>query len=283
MPRAVVLTTASKANLTGGTFADNLTANSGDSLAVSNYGSGGARIIEAWGIDSDSVGEVEFLFTRPQSTHDQSHGFRCQIPALTPGGAAVVASHNILPGYLYINVFKSDTPTISVTGTAADDFLVSYNTLYDDLPGASAQLTDWEFVRNNQNSVLGILVSAVASATPGAYGTARALNADDDRLHANTNYAILGYSVRTQVTTVSIKGPGWGGQRIGAPCGALDLRSDTWFLDQTLKYGIPLIPWFNSNDKANILLEVADGEASTSPQIDVMLVELQGQPPAAVA
>ena len=43
MPHALVLTTASKAATTGGTFADTLTANSGDSLAVSNYVNGGAR------------------------------------------------------------------------------------------------------------------------------------------------------------------------------------------------------------------------------------------------
>lgn len=278
MPRALVLTTASKAGTAGGTFADNLAANSGDSLAVANYGNGGARILEAWGIDSDSVAEVQFLFSRPESTHDQSHGLRVQIPAITPGGAGLVAAHNLLPGYVYVDVFKSDTPTIQVTSTAGDDVLVSYNTLYDDLPGAAAQLTDWNTILGMKKSTLGIFVNPQASATPGAYGASRAINADDDRLHANTNYAILGYSVRTQVTTVSIKGPAWGGQRIGCPSGALDLRSDTWFLDQSIKYGVPLIPWFNSNDKGNVLLEVADGEASTTPSIDVMLIELTGQP-----
>jgi hypothetical protein len=278
VPRALVLTTASKANTTGGTFADSLTANSGDSLSVANYGTGGARIIEAWGIDSDSVAELQLIYTRPESTHDQSHGLRVQIPSLTPGGAGLVAAHNLLPGYVYVDVFKSDTPTVQVTSTAGDDVVLSYNTLYDDLPGAAAQLTDWNTILGMRKSVTGISVAAQASATAGLYGATRALNADDDRLHANTNYAILGYSVRTQVTTVSIKGPGWGGQRIGCPCGALDLRSDTWFLDQSLKYGVPLIPWFNSNDKGNILLEVVDAEASTTPNIDVMLVELSGQP-----
>lgn len=277
----MALTTASKANLTGGTFADSLSANSGDSLSVANYGQGGARIIEMWGIDSDSVAEVQVIYTRPESTHDQSHGARFNIPALTPGGAAVVAAHNLLPGYAYIDVFKSDTATIQVSGTAADDVLVSYNILYDDLPGANSQLMDWQAVLGLKKSIVSVACNAVASATPGAYGATRALNADDDRLHANTYYAILGYSVQTQVTTISLKGPGTGGQRIGCPAGALDLRSDTWFVDQTIKYGIPLIPWINSNDKGNYLLEVADGEASTSPKIDVLMVELTGPPPGA--
>ena len=281
MPRAVVLTTASKAGTTGGTFADSLTANSGDSLSVANYGNGGARITEMWGIDSDSVAEVQLIYTRPESTHDQSHGARFNIPALTPGGAAVVAAHNLLPGYVAINVFKSDTATIQVSSTAADDVLVSYNILYDDLPGANAQLIDPSTVFGMQKSIVSVACNAVASATPGAYGATRALNADDDRLHANTYYAILGFSVQTQVTTISVKGPGTGGQRMGCPAGALDLRSDTWFVDQSVKWNLPLIPWINSNDKGNYLLEVADGEASTSPKIDILMVELTGPPPGA--
>lgn len=278
MPRAVVLNSASKANLTGGSFADTLTANANDSLAVANFDTGAAKIIEMWGIDSDSVMEGQLIYTRPQATHDQQHGLRFEIPAITPGGAGSVAAHNILPGYGTVDLYKSDTATISVTGTAADDVLISWVTLYDDLPGVSGVFADWITVQNLQLSAVGIQVTAVASATPGAYGAQRAFNADDDRLHANTWYAILGASVQTQVTTISLLGPDWGGQRIGFPAGALDLRSNTWFVDQTVKWNLPLIPCFNSNNKGNVLVQVADGEASTSPKIDFFLYELTGRP-----
>lgn len=278
MPRAVILNTASKANLTGGAFADTLTANAGDALAVANYDSGGARILEAWAIDSDSVCEVQVIYTRPESTHDQAHGFRFNIPALTPGGAATVASHNALPGLVTIDVYKSDAPTIQCTGTAGDDVLYSWVTEYDDLPGVQAVMATWAQVQALQQSAVGIACNAVASATPGAYGASRAINADDDRLHANTWYAILGCSVQTQVTTIGLTGPDWGGQRLGLPAGALDLRSDTWFVDQAVKWNKPLIPCFNSNNKGNVLTVVADGEASTSPKIDWFLYELTAKP-----
>jgi hypothetical protein len=53
MGRALILNTASKANTTGGTFADTLTANSGDSLSVANYDANadqsGAKVTEMWG------------------------------------------------------------------------------------------------------------------------------------------------------------------------------------------------------------------------------------------
>ena len=278
MPRALVLTSASKANAAGGTFADSLTANAGDSLSVANYGSGGARILEMWGIDNANPAEFQVLYTRPESTHDFSHGVRFNVPSLFPGGAGKPVAHNFLPGYVYIDVFKSDTATIQASCTATDNLLVSYNILYDDLPGAQAQFTDWTEVSRLRKSIVSVACNAVASATAGAYGATRALNADDDRLHANTNYAILGFTVQSPVCTIAMIGPAWGGQVIGCPSGSLDLRSDTWFLDQSIKYGIPLIPWFNSNDKGNILLKVADAAANTNPKIDVLMVELNGQP-----
>jgi hypothetical protein len=278
MPYAQVLTTASKANTTGGTFADSLTANSGDSLSVANFDTGGARVLEAWAIDSDSVAELEWIYTRPEATHDQSHGARFSIPAVALGGAATNAAFNLLPGYATIKLFKSDTATLTVTTTAADDFVMSYVIEYDDLPGASAVFSNPDQVTALRKSTVGIRVSAVASGTPGAYGTARAFNADDDRLHANTWYAILGCSVQTQVTTITLIGPDWGGQRIGLPAGALDLNSTTWFLDQSVKWGKSLVPCFNSNNKGSVLVTVADGEASTSGQIDFLLYELNSQP-----
>jgi len=278
MPRAVVLNTASKANLTGGTFADSLVANAGDSLAVANFDSGGARILEAWAIDSDSVAELQVIYTRPQATHDQQHGFRAMIPAISPGGAANVAAHNLLPGYGTIDLYKSDVATVQVSGTAADDVIYSWVTEYDDLPGTQGVFADWNQIQALQLSAVGIRVDAVASATPGAYGAQRAFNTDDDRLHANTWYAILGASCQTQFTTLSLLGPDWGGQRVGMPMGVLDLRSNTWFVDQSIKWGKPLVPAFNSNNKGNVLVQICDGEANTSPHIDFFLYELTGKP-----
>ena len=281
MGRALVCTTASKANTTGGTFADNLTANGTDSLNVPYFANGVAKIVDMWAIDSDSVAELEVLSTKPESTHDQSHGVRFSIPAIAPGGAATVAGHNLLGGYGSIRVFPSDTLTHTVTTTAGDDFVLSYNTLFDDLPGVTgtSAFATPSTVEALHKSTVGIRVSAVASGTAGAYGTARAFNADDDRLHGLTWYALLGWTVQTQITTVTLTGPDWGGQRIGGPAGVLTLDNSAWFYDQAVKYGnSPLIPCFNSSNKANINVQTADGEASTSAQIDFLLYELTGPP-----
>jgi hypothetical protein len=280
MGRAFVLTTGSKAGTAGGTFADSLTANSNDSLNVANFVNGGAHVLEMWGGDSDSVAEFQFIWTRPQSTHDQSHGMRVEVPSLALGGAATNAAFNFLPGFGRIELFKSDTLTAQATTTASDDILASWVTLYDDLPGAAGVFLDWPTIERHRLSTVGLFVGPTASGTAGAYGTNRLLNADESRLHANTWYAILGCSVQTQVSTIALTGPDWGGQRIGMPAGSLDLRSNTWFVDQWDKwsrtYGdnFACIPCFNSNNAGSINVAVADLEASTQPKIDFLMYEL---------
>jgi hypothetical protein len=280
MGRALVLTTASKANTTGGTFADTLTANSGDSLAVANFNDGQANLLEMWGNDSTSVMEGQMIYTRPQSTHDQSHGFRFQNASLLAGQAAKVGAQEYLPGKVGFQLYKSDTAVIQVTSTAADNVAVSYNILYDDLPGAAGVFITPGQADSLQNSIVGINVAAVTSATRGAYGASRAFNADDARLHANTWYAIIGYTLQTPVLTVSLIGPDWGGQRIGGPGDPLTFRTGSWFMDQSDRWGKPLIPCFNSNNVGNVLVALADVAASATPQLDFILYELNATPQA---
>ena len=282
MGRALVLTSASKATTTGGTFADTLTANSGDSLSVANFNTGEANFIEMWGNDSTSVMEGQIIYSRPQSTHDQSHGFRFQNASLLAGSAAKVGAQEYLPGNVGFQLYKSDTATIQVTSTASDNCLVSYNILYDDLPGAAAVFISPQQASNLQNSIVGINVAAVTSSTRGAYGASRAFNADDARLHANTWYAIVGYTLQTPVCTVSLIGPDWGGQRIGGPGDPLTFRTGSWFMDQSQKWNKPLIPCFNSNNVGNVLVALADVAAQSTPALDFTLYELTGPPAAGV-
>ena len=129
-----------------------------------------------------------------------------------------------------------------------------------------------------KTTVIGLNQLPVASATPGAYGASRALNADDTRLSADKCYAILGCTVQTQVTTIALTSTTWGGQRIGLPMGALDLDTSYWFLTESLARQKPLIPIINANDAGNVLVQVADGEASTSPKVDWNMYELSRNP-----
>src|SRR5438067_11335542 len=207
MPRAVVLNSASKANCGGGTFADTLTANSGDSLAIPNLQSGKGRILRMWGIDSDSVAELALTAGRVESIHDPQYGVRFNVPALAGAGAAHNASFPLIEPPNYLDVFTGDTLTMTVTTTSGDDVLVSWLTEYEDLPGVQASFANWQSVLANRFTEIGVRCAPVGGSTEGTYGTARAANADDTRWTGGRWYAILGFTVQTIVTTVSFKGP----------------------------------------------------------------------------
>jgi len=272
VPYAQVWTTTSVASTTGGTFADTLAANTGDTTNVANYGNAlgpngsGARILEAFGIDSAHVGEIQMIYTRPESTHDQQHGWRSSLPATAFNAAGNVKAVSLLGGAQTLNLFRSDTPIIQASSTAADCVIFAYLTEYDDFPGASASMVLPSIVDAGFKSRVGIRVSAVSSTTTaGAYGAQRALNADDPRLHANTWYAIEG---------INVQSPCFGGQRLGVPAGAINIESSSWFRDQAVKWNKPLIPVFNSNNAGGVLVQVCDAATSLTPQVDFQLVEL---------
>jgi hypothetical protein len=278
LPHAIILNTASKATTTGGTFADTLAANSQDSLTIPNFVNGGARILKMWGIDSTSVAEIALTASRVDSVHDAQFGIRFNIPALFPGGAGKPAAHTMVKEPFQIPVFSGDTLALAVTSTAGDNVLVSWLTEYDDLPGTSGSFASWEQVNALADTRIGIRCAPVASGTVGAYGTARALNADDTRLTGGKYYAILGWTVQTPVATISLKATNWGNNRIGLPQGSLDLRTDMGFVELSQALRKPLIPIINGYDAGNVFLEVADDAASTSPKVDVLMLQLTQNP-----
>src|ERR1051326_1430354 len=230
MPRAVVLNTASKSSTTGGTFADTLTANSGDTLTIPNLQTGQGKIRRMWGGDSASVAEVALTDGRVESVHDPQYGIRFAIPKAPFGATAGGKSFPMLEPPNYVDVFTGDTLTFTVTTTASDAIAVSWLTEYADLPGSQASFANWQSVINNRFTEIGVRCTAVASGTAGLYGTARAANADDTRWTGGRWYAIIGFTYQVPVTTISFKGPMWGNYRFGAPAGTPFQAPDHYFL-----------------------------------------------------
>lgn len=278
MPRAVVLNTASKASTTGGTFADTLTSNNLDSLSVPSLQSGEGKIIRMWGIDSANVAELALTSNRPETTHDPQFGIRFNIPPNVGGSAGSPAAVPMLEPPNSVRIFSGDTLTMTVTSTASDAIVVSWLSEYQDLPGVSAKFATLASVMSVRTSDIGVRVIPVASGTKGAYGTARAINADDTRWTGSRWYALLGFTVQIPVTTVSFRYSGWGNQRFGCPAGMPFLTTSNFFSDMAAAYNEPLIPCFSGFDVGNVLVEVADDGTSTSPKVDVLCVECSSDP-----
>jgi hypothetical protein len=129
-----------------------------------------------------------------------------------------------------------------------------------------------------RDTVIGVRCIPVGSGTAGAYGTARAINADDARWTGGKYYAILGWTQQLICTTIAFSGQAWGNNRIGGPGGVLTLDTTNYFVDLYHETGVPCIPVFNGYDASNVFLEVASSVASASPKVDVWAYELSGNP-----
>lgn len=265
--------TAAKANITGGAY-EALPAVAGDSLTVRAFNAPGqAWLLDAWAIDSDHKALFDI---RSPRLHDNVRGILMANMALTPGGAAAVAAQLMFPAGAAQPYYSADPLIAEVNGTAADDAVLCQSIYYSDLPGANANLHSWAEIKPRVKNYVGILVQPTANATPGGRGASVALNSVDSRLKADTQYALLGALTDTPVTLIGFYGADTGNYRVGIP-GIWDpAKSRTWFVDLSLREGLPLIPVLNANNQGSTNIDLVDAEASTQPNITLMFAELAG-------
>jgi len=256
-----------KQNITGGAF-EALTPATGDTATFQNVPQNSpAYLAQVWGVDDTSAYELSLVASR---FHDQQFGIRLQG---TLGNAvnSVIPSDLLLPDGVDQKIFPSDVLTVNVNGTAGDNVNATFLIYYQDLPGISARLASAEYVRQNNKNLVGIHVSLTAGA--GDYGATAALNAADNRLHANTDYAVLGFTSDTPCASVYMQGVDTGNQRVGGPVLANAEHDCSLFLDLAKSMNAPLIPVINSNNAGAINLGAANS-AGGAVELDVILQEL---------
>lgn len=256
----------------GGTTAVALTPGTGDSGTFFNVPQGSvAWLGEVWAVNSATAGEIYLTASR---FHDQVFGIRGSVPAGTttaPANASVRLSGIGIDQPIY----PSDVLTVSAIGADNDKVNVTVLAYYQDIPGIDARLITYEDCKARGWNQVGIKTTL----TPGSgnWGTGVALNASDNRLHANTDYAILGFCANLPLSAVGISGIDTGNLRTGGPVLANSEHDENMFVDFARAYNSALIPVINSNNAGNTFLYAA-GVGSTATEVDVMMVELDRRP-----
>ena len=120
-------------------------------------------------------------------------------------------------------------------------------------------------------NLVGVRVSPTSGA--GNWGASVALNSVTNLLHANTDYAVLGFTSQTPIAAVGLSGVDTGNLRVGGPVLAAPEHDAYLFADLSDKYNTPLIPVINSNNAGAINIQAAH-TASAAKAIDVLLAEL---------
>lgn len=270
---AIDTITAFKDSLTGSSF-EALAAGSGDSLSIRFLDANAdIRLVEAWG--GNNATKCDFSIRSPL-LHDNTRGIRfAHMFNPTQSGADGNPQLYMSP-YEFQKYRPSDTLTVEALGAASDDVTFTQLLWYEGPGVPDSRFLRYEEVMARAVNLIGIRVSPSAHASTSTYGTAEAINADDDRLKANTNYALIGLTTDLPFTTLTIKGPETGNLRVPIPGSQVEQISAGWFLELSRRFSKPMIPTFNANNKANIFVEVADAGGGTAPLICLKFIELSG-------
>ena len=268
MPAALQTVTFFKQNLTGGAF-EALAPATGDSATFFNVPQGSGPFLgEIWAVDSASPCEIALTASR---FHDQTFGIRTAVPS----GAALAPTTRpslISPAGFDQPIFPSDVLTVNANGTAADNVNVTLMLYYPNLPGISGRFATSAYVRGNMRNLVGVRVSPTSGA--GTYGATVALNSVTNLLHANTDYAVLGFTCQTPIASLVLSGVDTGNLRVGGPVLASPEHDAYLFADLSDKYGTPLIPVINSNNAGGTTIAAAH-TAAAAKVVDVLLAELR--------
>ncbi len=248
-----------------GTTQTNLTMASGNSLTVRNSQQGsGIRLINAW-VDVQTAG---ILRIRSPQLHDNVQGIRMR----------TVASETdpLLPYRQVQRLVPQDTLQVDLSGsaTAADIETACMLIQYDDLPGVSGIFLTPEEVESRMVNTVTV-ENSIATGTAGNYSGQEAINAEFDLLHANTEYAIMGYIVSAECACIRWLSSDFGNLGLGGPGNDLDKKiTANWFMDISNAAGLPLVPVFNSANASSVLIDVAQDENGADVIVNTILAQL---------
>ncbi len=205
---------------------------------------------------------------RSPALHDNVRGIQYK-----PGAAGPATF--LLPAEASQSLVSGDFLTASLTSGAADSSRLALGVYYDNLPGITARLARWADIAGNIQSIKPLEVVSGASVI--ASWTDTVITTTEDLLHANTDYAVLGYITSAAVLACGVKGQETGNLRICGPGTTDSLDTSDYFVNMANQHQVPHIPIINANNKGSIFVSVADNTAGAVPSVQLILAEMASQ------
>jgi hypothetical protein len=240
-----------------------LTPSSGDFFAVRAINDADGAFLEDFWFQEATPGIARIRSAR---LHDNNQGFRTIVPTATARG--------LMPDALEMRIYSTDTLIVEATGGAAETDVASLLIRYNNIGGLNANLMNWSDVKPRIERIMGQEVDPTSSATIGAWGPGRAINADFDNFYANRSYAILGYEVNTSVCSVTVKGVDTGNVRVGGPGTTEAIETRDWFIELSNQSGTPCIPIIQANNRGGTLVDVLASTASVACKVSFIMALL---------
>jgi hypothetical protein len=211
-------------------------------------------------------GEQGIIRVRSPLMHDYVQGIRFSCPIGVAG--------NLLGEIVNQPLYTQDTLVVEVTGGASATDIGVIGIYYTDLGGASARLAMPGDISGRVRNIVGMEVDVTSSASIGTW-TDTVITATEDVLHANTDYAVLGYTCNAPITAVALRGPDTSNLRVGGHgIGFPELTHD-YFVRMSDLTGLPHIPVINSANKGGTYLSCVHYAASTAIGVTFIMAELR--------
>ncbi len=240
-------------------FPTALAAAPGDSLSIRNFPSGQTATLNS--IIYNAGGGQKFRIVSA-NMHDNQTGLTFE-PLETP-------AQWMLPQDAAVTMFANDTPSLYGGIAAAGTIAGALQMYYSQLPGIAARLHSWGDIAGNVRYYKSVEVDLAAVAV-GAW-TDTLITATENQLHANKDYAVLGYECSAAVDVVGVKGSATGNLRVCGPGATSTLDISEYFVFMAERQKTPYIPVFNSDDRNAFYVSAFNHAAIAAAGASVYLV-----------
>jgi len=233
----------------------------GDSLTIKN-GQGKIRLLSAWAT-RQVAGFSQIVVP---SGHDTTRNWRA--------GVAAAAGQLTLPLGVSMNFDAQEViaSTIAGSNTAGDIEQDSFLIWYENFPGINMRTLAADAV-DKRTKKLCTIESSIAAVATGQY-VSEAITADSDLLQANTDYAVMGMSSRTAAHNLTLQAPDFGNARVACPGNLRPELTNQWFMVLSRAHGLPLVPVFNSGNKAQVNIGFSADENAAATVVTLYLAML---------
>jgi len=240
-----------------------MTAAAGDSLIVRSIPPDKkAWLLNLW---ADVQTTLFYQLTSPR-LHDNTRGlrFRTLISEVVPN----------LPMGVRQQLFDQDTLALTLAGAAVAGDIESVSLLvyYEDLKGADARFIDYDTLMKRGVEMVTV-ENTITTGAGGGYTGGEAINAESDLFKGNQDYALMGYRVGVECASVCWRGADTGNLRVAGPGNELNGElTSSWFVNLSRAHGFPLIPVFNSANRAGVTIDaVQDENAAAVPVTSIFM------------
>lgn len=239
-----------------------VTVSTGDSLQIRSFPAANWARVEHLFTQQATKGKVRI--TSPLM-HDNVTGITL--------ASADTTSHYLMARHQGQQVYPTDTLGAYCSAAAGASGILAISVYYQNLPSSNARLANWSDISPNIKNIKGLEIDYTSSGTVGTWADL-AINTTDKQLHANTDYAVLGYDADVALACLGVKGNETGNLRVCGPSPATSFDTADWYVFMSQLTGTPHIPVFNSNNQGAYYISALANTTSVASKVYLILAEL---------